>query len=424
MKKALFSPWAIALLLCCAIALFAASVLLHAYDTSPVSSGNRAQPGSYSLSAIGHAGLYDTLRRLGRPVTRSVGQTLALTGETGTLIVAEPDLARMDNDASRRLTRAPRLLLVLPKWKGDADPAKPAWIAKATPVPLATARATASLAASRVDVFRQQWPDVWATNALGVTPTNPAPNPEGVIQLLSSPFVRPVVATDNGILVGEIRTSTGVTWILSDPDILANHGLPKGNNAPFMLALIDALRRINTTETNAPIVFDETVHGFRQAEESPVKLAFRFPFVIVTALACLTAVLAALAGARRFGKPAMPQPELDFGKAGLIANGARLLDYAGHHVVVLERYIRMTIRCVAQALHLPPALNDAERAARLDRAGEAMGVATSCASILPDTTTRYTLNQLFEAARAIHRWKGDMLHEPSRNRRHRHQNQG
>ena len=85
-------------------------------------------------------------------------------------------------------------------------------------------------------------------------------------------------------------------------------------------------------------------------------------------------LLAFLAGAGRFGAPLAPGRAPDFGKARLIANGARLLDYAGHHDEVLRRYARRTVRAAARALHAPPGLEAEALTAWLDRVGAARAI--------------------------------------------------
>ena len=419
MKRTSFSPAAIVLLLAGSVALFAMSVLLHAYDTDPVATGEKSRPGSYSISAIGYAGFYDMLRRLDWPVGRSVGNTLSLVGSNGTLIVAEPNLAHVSSADGVKLMSAPRLLLVLPKWRGTQDAGRPSWISKADPVALNAARATLNLIAGNSDVLRAEWPGQWLENELPFTPTG-----TGVVQLIRSRELRPVIGTSEGMLVGELVERGKVVWVLADPDVMANHGIGKGDNALFMTALLDTLRRQNNIDPGAPVIFDETVHGFIEAEGSPIKLMFRFPFVVVTALAVIAAGLLALAATSRFGAPRTPTPELDFGKRNLIGNGARLLDYAGHHALVLRRYVRMTVRSVAQSLHAPPGMDEAELAAWLDRIGKARGVSHSCAAILHYVTTLDTgdaknLTRLFESARDIHLWKGEILNGPVSRRRHR-----
>ena len=58
MRRGPFTRSALILLLTCGLALFALSVLLPAYDDGTPDRGDTARAGTYSVSAIGHAGLY------------------------------------------------------------------------------------------------------------------------------------------------------------------------------------------------------------------------------------------------------------------------------------------------------------------------------------------------------------------------------
>lgn len=416
----LFSRNAIILIIACAVVLFALSVLLKAYDNKPRSAGSPADPGSYSVSALGYEGFYDTLRRLKRPVMRSAGNPLGMTGNNGTLIVAEPDTVRISTSETIKLLTAPRLLLVLPKWSGRPDEARPLWIDKATPVSINHAQQTMRLLLGPESVvFRADWPQAWATNLTGITPTG-----RDIVQLIQSDKLKPIVGNANGMLVGEMEERGRVIWVLADPDIMANHGITKGDNAAFMTALVDILRHRNNNDSDAPIVFDETVHGYYLPKASPLGLIFRFPFVVVTWIICCTAVLLVWSGARRFGAPLVVKPPLDFGKAGLINNGARLLDYAGYQGVVIKRYVRMVIRTTGQALHAPGGLSETDLAVWLDRIGKARGVEASCAEILRNVNRlydndKYSLTRLFQSAWDIHRWKGEILNESGTDRGYR-----
>lgn len=422
MKRPPFSGQALVLLVACAMALFALSVLLHAYDDSPMATGSRARPGSYSTSAIGYAGLFETLRQLDYPVTRSVGHTLSLVGIHGTLILAEPDTHRLGREETYSLMAAPRILLILPKWRGNPDPARPAWISQAELLGPGVARQVLGLVTAHADVFHAEAPKEKPHNALGVEPEWPE-----VLQLVRSDRIRPIVGSHNGMLVGELLSEQGTVWILSDPDIASNHGITRGNNAAFMAALLDTLRMRENSTTDAQIVFDETTHGFEAAQGTPVKLLFRFPFVAVSGLLCATAVLLVLAGGGRFGPARRAGRDTAFSKQGLIENGARLLDYAGHHASVLQRYVSMTIRTTAALLHAPPGLDEIGLMAWLDRIGEARNVTRSCESIAREAAgitpeNAHKLSRLLECARDIHVWKGEMLDGPARNRNNSHQN--
>jgi hypothetical protein len=304
---------------------------------------------------------------------------------------------------------APRLLIVLPKWRVTRDKDKPSWVSKADLLPASAARQTIALVmGGRSEVFREEWPSEWPINDIGFTPKG-----AGAVQLLSSDKIRTVVGGGNGALVGEIIEGDRRILILSDPDVMSNHGIGRGENAVFMLALIDALRFWNNDDPDAPVVFDETVHGWLETRGSPAGLLFSFPFAVVTVLACCSAALAALAGMGRFGAPRAGMPGLCFGRSHLIDNSARLLDYGGHHAVVLARYARMTIRLAAQSLHAPAGLDEQAAAEWLDRVGRARGVSRSCSAILRNTTDLGTgerhLLKLIENAREIYLWKGEIL---------------
>lgn len=286
-------------------------------------------------------------------------------------------------------------------------------------------------------VIRRDWPRQWTVNEIGPVPSGPLadilsrPTDQrgfdgsnqkleqlrklNTIQLMCSEKLRPVVALGNEMLVGELRAGDQIIWVLSDPDLLSNQGLVRGDNALFMVALVDRLRNWRNEDERAPIIFEESLHGFYSRENSPAALIFRFPFVVVTVLACLAASLAVLAGIGRFGAPLKPPPSLDFGKAGLIGNGARLLDHAGYQSVVLRRYCWMTAVSVARGLHAPAGLNDRALTEWLDKIGRSRGLSRSCADILSQVPGPHeeqdgegNLNRLFQCAQDIYHWRLEM----------------
>lgn len=407
MKNTAFSPQAIIMILICAVLLFSLSVLLPAFDERPLSTGSLFGPGSFSSSAIGHAGFYDVLRRLERPVERAVGDAPAAVGHDGTLIALEPEQELLD-DNEYLLLDAPRLLLVLPKWQGFEHKTQARWIGRARLVPVTEAQGLLDIVAEKSFVIRQHWPLDFTVNELPFTPTG-----TGRAQLIRSEKMRPLVGTADGFLLGEIMHGGRRIWVLSDPDIMSNHGLGNGQNAAFMVALMDALRTTEGGSPQGPIVFEESLHGFRPPEWSPAKLLFRLPFAAVTTVVLASAVIMLLAGCGRFGAARPAKRPLDFGKAGLIANGARLLEHAGHQGVTLKSYIRMTVYSAALALHAPGRLKDRDLMEWLDRLGRARGVKISCAEIInemseiPDNGAGNA--RLFKCARRIYIWKGEIL---------------
>lgn len=405
-----FSRSALLVLFSCGLLLFALSVLLPAYDSAP-RAVSASMTNSYNASAVGHAVLYDMLRRLDFPLSRRLGGQPVPRGRDALLVLAEPDISLL-RESGAELLSTPCQLLILPKWRGVADEKHPGWIAKAGPLPVEeAARTYLTFADGTGTVVRTLWPSAWAVNELGVTPAGGE-----VVQLVRSAKMRPVVGTEAGMLVGELRDGGERVWVLSDPDVLSNHGLVRGDNAAFMIALLTAIRGEGPGRGGAPVVFDESLHGFRQPEDSSLRLLFSFPFSLVVLLICASGALLALAGARRFGVPQRTAPVCAFGTKELIANSARMLDYAGYQDTTLRRYARMTLRAAGRALHAPPGLDERALAVWLDRIGRARGVEASCAELLNEIDRtpsggRHALERLFTLVGNMHQWKEEILHD-------------
>lgn len=410
MSKTPFSRSALIVLFSCALLLFALSVLLPAYDDSPrvVST---TMTNSYNASAVGHGALYDMLRRLDFPVSRRLGGQPVPRGNGSMLVLAEPDFKFMGESSGIELLSVPRLLLVLPKWGGVEDKTRPGWIAEAKPLSVESAAVDLRFADGSGTVVRTLWPSAWTVNELGVAPTG-----SDVVQLARSPKMRPIVGTETGMLVGELKGGDGRVWVLADPDVLSNHGIVKGDNAAFMVALFESIREAGPNRSGPPVVFDESLHGFRLPEDTSLRLLFRFPFSLVVLLLCASGALLALAGARRFGAPLPVGPSCGYGTEELIVNGARMLDYAGYQDMTLRRHARMTLRAAGRALHAPAGLNDGELAAWIDRIGRARGVEQSCADILREIDEtrpggRRDLERLFTLVGNLYHCKREILHD-------------
>ena len=405
-----FSRSALLVLFSCGVLLFALSVLLPAYDTAP-RAVSASITNSYNASAVGHAVLYEMLRRLDFPLSRRLGGQPIPRGRGALLVLAEPD-SRLPAESGAELLFAPCRLLVLPKWRGVKDEKHPGRIVKARPLPVdEAARVYLTFADATGTVVRTLWPSAWTVNELGVTPSGGE-----VVQLVRSAKMRPVVGTKAGMLVGELREGGSRVWVLSDPDVLSNHGLVRGDNAAFMIALLAAIRGEGPGRAGSPVVFDESLHGFRQPEDTSLRLLFSFPFSLVVLLICASGALLALAGARRFGVPQRAAPACAFGTEELIANSARMLDYAGYQDTTLRRYARMTLRAAGRALHAPPGLDERALTAWLDSIGRARGVEASCAEILNEIDRtpsggRRALERLFTLAGNMHQWKEEILHD-------------
>jgi hypothetical protein len=409
--KPTFSKSTVVMFIAAAAALFAISIIFAANEGS-VAQGAGAGPGVKSTSAVGYAGLYDVLRRLDLPIASSARSPLAEAGSRGTLIIAEPIMAYLTGGGYYP-GKPERLLFVLPKWSWVQDINRPEWVSSMRPAPVTEAQST--LSAVAIDgsmVFRKWVPDKWTTN---IFPFDPALS--GTIQMIHpSDKMSTLVGDEEGALIAELKEGGQTIWILADPDVMSNRGISNGDNAAFMANLLTSLSEIGNEDFRGKksIIFDETVHGFRAKDDSLLSMMLSFPFAIVTILACCSAIMLAAAGAGRFGVPQTPRPVLDFGKAQLIGNSARLLDYSGHHAVTLGRYARMTINEAARTLRAPEGMNGRELADWADRVGRSRNVSVTCSTILneiesPGTASRSDISRLVETARLAHKWKGEIL---------------
>jgi hypothetical protein len=130
--------------------------------------------------------------------------------------------------------------------------------------------------------------------------------------------------------------------VVSDPDLLATHGLGKGDNALLMVRILERLGA-----GNLPVVVDETLHGLEQRPSLALEL-LRFPLVLATLSALLVAALLAWSALVRFGRPLAPDPLLKPGRLALVESTAALLRHGGHFAHAASAYLRAARERVAQ----------------------------------------------------------------------------
>lgn len=376
-------------------------------------------PSTFSRSAIGHAGIADVLKRMNIPVVKSRYDSVQQLSRGSVLVIAEPRRGGQSEQGMRTLLTADTILLVLPKWNGTPSEKKPEWLSRVGSRDISDAEWTLHLVEPRGTVVREDMQMTWTTNTIGLSPNVVAPT-----QLVRSDGLTPIIAGAEGMLVGELSTAdrnarNRRVWILSDPDVISNHGLARDGNAALAVALINRLRG-----PNGVVVFDETIHGFTSGPANPLLLMFRFPFVIASLQAAIAIGLLLWASMARFGA-AQPTPAaLSAGRQGLMQNVASLIEFTGHQQVVIRRYVQETIRDVARQLHAPAGLAGEPLLAWLQRVGSARGVNVDCdeiaqeASALSDSRRRDS-TQLVRLARDIYRWKREIIDGPSGNPRAR-----
>jgi hypothetical protein len=315
-------------------------------------------PSTYSSSAIGHKALLETLRGIDILVVVSRFRTDEKARTGGVLVLAEPRDGATAASLLDSLGDVPRSLLVLPKWGGSRDPAKPRWVGEMALIPVEAVRRVLEQAKLDATVQRGQ-----GTTRLDV------PEFGGKIELANpqvltdTPWLKPIVSLNGGILIGEAQFGSGKRWVLSDPDLISNHGIDEGDNAVVAVSMIEHLR------AGGVVIFDETIHGFEQ-RPNLLTAAFELPFSMVTLSAAIAVLLAIWAGMSRFGRPEPAARALQPGKITLIRTTADLLHQASRRSgavdLVLARYLRTQIADMVARLNGPHGLDDRRQIIWLD----------------------------------------------------------
>lgn len=399
MSAPTFQPRIVAALAAAFCALLAASLLLTGAGERRAT-GNLAGSNSFSRSAVGHLGLFEMVKQLGHRAIRSEHHSLAALGSDGVLVLAEPSLSLVGDENRSKLAGAKTLLVVLPKWTVRRDERRTDWIGAAELVPAIQAEAVLSAVVGRGDVIRVAAPSSYEKMIAA-----PDPVLSGQVQLIKNARLKPLVASSDGVLLGELRDGQRRIWVLSDPDPIENHGIGAGDNAVFAKDMIEGL----LAGKDGPLVFDETIHGFLAAPPNLLKFLHEFPFNLVLAQIVAAVALLLMAAMGRFGTPEAPARRLEAGKRELIVNTASLIDHAGHHPAMLRRYVGMMLQDTGRALGAPRQLNEAQLAGWLDKTARTRGLAA------PEAVTRIAaakpgdLGALLAQARAIHQWRKDML---------------
>jgi Domain of unknown function (DUF4350) len=360
-------------------------------------------PSTFSRSAIGYAGIADVLQKLDLPVVKSRSDSLGELSSGGVLVIAEPLPGAKNEEILRSLLKADTILLILPKWFGRQSDDKPTWIGEATHLDPDLAAWALHLVAPKADLADVSTAN-WTTNTL-----NLAPNIDPPIRLMHGDRLQPIIGDADGMLLGQLRDKNRRIWVLSDPDIISNHGLARSGNAALAVAIIERLR-----SGSGSIVFDETIHGFIAASGNPLQFLFRFPFVMATIQAAIAIALLLWATVTRFGAPQPAPPPLNAGRQGLLENIAKLVDIAGHREVMVKRYVLETLRDVGRQLHAPRGLSTTALIGWLQRVAAARGVATDCGALIEEAAALGESRVrnpavLVRLAREIHRWKEEIL---------------
>lgn len=356
-----------------------------------------AGPGVQSVSALGHRAFAVYLSNLGLAPVASSGNSRGKAGAGGVLIVAEPR-----NDARtllllRGLVTSGATLLVLPKYRGKPDPERRAWVAGAALLPPTVAQQVVRVLDRHATVVRPARFHGWSINQLRMIPSSSA------LQLVQSARLTPLIATKEGMLVGETRTPEAHVVVVADPEIITNRGLSRGDNARIAADLVQRL-----LQSGGKVVFDEVVHGAAAPPMHPAMLLFTFPQSLFALQLGIGVVLLAWSGYQRFGKALAAPPAFSVGREASLRAGVQLLARQAHLAILADRYVEQTMRDIAARWHVPPDIRGAALAARLDAVGAARGMRAF--PKLPGHGGHADLHGLVAQLRQVYEWKREILH--------------
>lgn len=300
--------------------------------------------------------------------------------------------------AKSHIETAGAALIVLPKWQTRADPERRGWIESASLLP--TSDPERALQALGIDCDVTHQPSSFAlASAYSASPTIASP------QLITD---CPALDPAQDVFLARSRVHVGEVWVLSDPDILANHGIDDGHNAELAIAIL-----ADIGASRDEIVFDETIHGLGR-EHSLWNKLLSPPLSYAAMAAVLSALILVWLGVGRFGAPVAERPGIEPGKSFLIDNTAALLLHGGHTQHMLSRYLDTAVTEVLARHNADAAMAGPEAIAWLDGLAKARGhenrlrkIADEVAAI--SSLSRPSAPKIAACADKIYRWKREML---------------
>jgi hypothetical protein len=356
---------------------------------------------TFSTSAIGHSALFALLKDLNIS-TDTYRYTLGSGSQSlyGNLaVMAEPSGPGALNTALTTLKNVGAILMVVPKRRPEGIP-DGSFLRSTALMTVVDAERVVQEIVKDARVIRPAEPQPFDTNTLGVTPEIKQ------LQLLTNTKLKPVVASKDGILLGETRRGRAKVWVLSDPDIIANHGLLDGQNALFAIRIIEAL-----LPKGQRVIFDETIHGFSLPPTLWLAM-FRPPWIAVTLAFAFVCAILGFAALNRFGRPRRDPDALQAGKYLLIDNTAELLAARSSPPWIAAEFVRAVMADTARRLRLlRSGQSEADLVAALAKAERGRKVSRPITQIADGAAHLPKQGLALATIQAIDRWRKEVLHD-------------
>lgn len=363
----------------------------------------------YSYSAIGHRGFYEAFEDLYELKIYENDSEFIRNA-----LIFEPDVLGHGKEFRAINIYCEFCTLVLPKRKGFPDK-ESAHIEKHSLKDVSEVQKV-------VDMFPISFENIKVIRAEKISPSiNPlalnAPKIEYPIQLVQGVDQEHILYgdTEKGALVffestGEEGSENEVfRLVITDPDIIANHGIDEDANYDFIRILLE-----NYFEEGHVISIDETTHGYKQ-HPSLLRLLTTFPLSLFTIQLLLILILITWRGLISFGAPSTIGSSPAFGTKGLIDNTVNLFS-PNHSVFLGKQYAIAAIQDVAESLNAPLQITQEELWKWLDTHAKTKGISFSVQETMEkfleyELNIKWTPQEVLSLVQNIDRWKLSMKNE-------------
>lgn len=206
-------------------------------------------------------------------------------------------------------------------------------------------------------------------------------------------------------------------YLLSDPDLLNNHGLALADNAAFAVSLVERLRGagemrpVYLDTSGEPLDSERPVNEGKSYERSATDLKrfFAYPLSVIWGTLLVVAAICFWRGAYRFGPPLSDTSgNIEMSKTAAIEATARLLRLSGNDGRMAGQFVLHLLADKAQLLFGSSAGNQAgiarlfQRLARQDKAGaQALHAAAEALIERGHVMTRSDLHRNLETFRKM-----------------------
>jgi hypothetical protein len=384
-----FNPRTMLLVVGVGVAAFIAMLVLGAYAPD-LRSGHNGGSHALSNAATGFSGLVRLAGDTGRnpSIIRSESD---LTNEDLAVVTPDHGWTDLSSILARRGPRA--TLIVLPKWDVGPDEKNTGWVVVNRLLPTGDPERTL-YPSNPFLVRRTKGHGEALVNLDRTMPSDLHFLAPAVVQTINGKGMQPLITTPSGAIV-LAKVGSGNLYVLSEPDLINNHGMGDIRQAKAALALLDYL---NSTNADG-VLFDVTANGLGRSR-SPLRLAFDAPFLGVTLTIFAAMLLAGWQALVRFGPVRRRERAIAFGKAALVDNSAALIRKAGREAHLGGRYAELVRERAAVLFRLPPALDESMASARL----EALNPKRSFAAAADAAEQAQTRDELVSAARSLNQW--------------------